>query len=89
MVDRSTSFTGRPAALMMSAMKRSSSPLVSSVPATATNGSLRPPTLRPTLRSDAAIAAATGMRVRVCAAPSIRAAATSALQRVGSTGFDR
>ena len=71
-------------------MKRSSSPLVSSVPATATNGSSRPLDAAPDLAVGRGDRGGDGhARQLVRAAASIRAAATPAHQRVGSAGFDR
>ena len=87
LVERSTRRVRRPASLRMSRMRRSSSPLVSSVPATTTKGSLPAVDCAEVPRCGRSATRRTAAElVRACA--SICATGTGCDQRVGSLGFD-
>lgn len=80
-VERSTSRTVSPWSLRMPRMKRSSAPLVSSVPATST-------TERPAPESGRGAGSGRGATVTVRAACSITCTGTARDQRVGGMGFE-
>ena len=87
LVDRSTRRVRRPASFRISRISRSSSPLVSSVPATTTTGSLAAVEAEAAPRCGISATRRTAAEaVRACA--SIWAAGTGCDQRVGSFGFD-
>jgi hypothetical protein len=87
-VDRSTKSTRTPAVAIWSRMNRSSSPLVSSVPATMTGAT--PPRCmgRSSTAGAVATTAGSGATVRVRAAVSIWATGTGCDQRVGMFGLE-
>ena len=88
LVERSTRRVRKPASLRMSRRKRSSSPLVSSVPATITTGAPPAPSGRNGARGLVGSTSESWPAELVRAAASIRAAGTGCDQRVGTTGLD-
>ena len=87
-VERSTRRVRTSFCFSRSRMKRSSSPLVSSVPATITTGWPLAASGLISARRLAAASSATTLGVLVRAAASILATGTGCDQRVGSVGFD-
>ena len=87
-VERSTRITRTPAAAIWSRMKRSSAPLVSSVPATITGAAPARWIGRSSTAGAAPLVAGSGAAVCVRAAVSIWAMATGCDQRVGIVGFE-
>jgi len=87
LVERSTRRVRRPASFRISRSRRNSSPLVSSVPATTTKGSLPAVDREPVVRSgSSARRRVAAEAVRACA--SIWAAGTGCDQRVGGFGLE-